>query len=345
MPVNRLELRIARSLGRLPARWQVRLSGRPAVHLDGLTLDPQVQLLLALRERRGAVPLPAMEPALARDSTRRDAAAAAGRPIRVHAVADLTVAGATGPLRARHYAPPGAGGVRPLLVYFHGGGFVIGDLDTHDQVCRLLCRHAGVHVLAVAYRLAPEHPFPAAVEDARAVLSWAYDQAAALGADPARVAVGGDSAGGNLSAVVAQQSARDGGPPPVLQLLLYPAIDRTAAYPSVDLFADGFFLTRDEIDWFDRHYAGDSEPDDPRRNPLKAPDLSGLAPALVVTAGFDPLRDEGEAYAGALATAGTPVTVRREPAMIHGFANMVDVSTAARAALLRAARDLAAMLH
>ena len=156
------------------------------------------------------------------------------------------------------------------------------------------------------------------------------------------MAVGGDSAGGNLSAVVSLLAARDGGPAPVAQLLLYPAIDRVSVYRSLDLFADGFFLTRDEIDWFDRHYAG--KPDDPRRNPLCATDLSGLAPALVVTAGFDPLRDEGEAYAEALAAAGTPVTVRREPAMIHGFANMVDVSTAARNALLRAARDLAAIV-
>ena len=152
------------------------------------------------------------------------AAVFGGRPEPVAAVADLTLDTAV-PLRARHYAPAEAGGPRPLLVFYHGGGFVFGDLDTHDTVCRLLCRSSGAHVLAIDYRLAPEHPFPAAVEDARAALAWAHAHAADLGADPARVGVGGDSAGGNLSAVAAQLAARDGGPAPALQLLIYPATD------------------------------------------------------------------------------------------------------------------------
>jgi acetyl esterase len=343
---DRVQFRAARWLAALPPPWQVRLSGRPAVRIDGLTLDPQLQLLLALRQRRGGGTIPMMTPPRAREWARQESAAASGRPVRVGAVTDLTVDGAAGPLPARHYVPVEPGW-QPLLVFLHGGGFVIGDLDTHDQACRLLCRHARVHVLAVDYRLAPEHPFPAAVQDARAALRWAGTHAHALGADPARVAIGGDSAGGNLSAVVAQCAADDGGPAPVLQLLLYPAIDRGSPYRSLTMFGEGFFLTADEIAWFDRHYCGPSAPDeaDPRRNPLHRSDLSGLAPALVVTAGFDPLRDEGEVYAAALAAAGTPVTLRRKPGMIHGFANMVDVSPAARAALLETAADLRTMLH
>jgi acetyl esterase len=343
---DRMQFRAARWLAALPPPWQVRLSGQRAVHIDGLTLDPQLQLLLALRQRRGPGAITAMTPPRAREWARQESAAATGRPIRVGAVADLTIDGAAGPLPARHYVPTEPG-PHPLLVFLHGGGFVIGDLDTHDQACRLICRYAGVHVLAVDYRLAPEHPFPAAVEDARAALRWAGTNARALGADPTRVAIGGDSAGGNLSAVVAQCTAADGGPVPAAQLLLYPAIDRSSPYRSLTMFADGFFLTADEIEWFDHHYSGPTAPDetDPRRNPLKQQDLSGLAPALVITAGFDPLRDEGETYAEALAAAGTPVILRRKPGLVHGFANMIDVSPSARAALLETAADLRTMLQ
>src|SRR6266511_1535687 len=318
---DRVRLRIARSLGLLPPPWQVRLSGQPAVRVDGLTLDPNLQLLLALERRQASVAFSAMTVAQVREWARRQAAAATGRPIRVGAVTGRTVDGAAGPLPARHYAPP-------------------------DQVCRLLCRYAGVHVLSVAYRLAPEHRFPAAVDDARAALRWACANAKALGADPRRVAIGGDSAGGNLSTVVARLATLDGGPAPAAQLLLYPPTDRAGRYPSLELFADGFFLTREQVDWYDGHYLGNTgtAPTDPLRSPLHAADLSGLAPALVVTAGFDPLRDEGEAYAAALAAAGTPVTLRRQAGMIHGFANMVDVSAPARTELIEVARDLRALL-
>jgi acetyl esterase/lipase len=338
---GRLQYRAARFFTTLPPRWQVRLSGRPPVCVDGLTLDPQLQVLLALRERRGGDDITVLTPERARAWARREAAAATGRPIPVGAVTDLTI----GSLPARHYAPV-APDSRPLLVYLHGGGFVIGDLDTHDQACRLLCRYAGIHVLAVDYRLAPEHPFPAAVEDGRTALRWAMENAGTLGADPARVAIGGDSAGGNLAAVVTQCAVEDGEPLPVLQLLLYPAVDRTSPYPSLSLFGKGFFLTAAEIDWFDRHYVGASQspPGDPRRNPLRWPALSGRVPALVVTAGFDPLRDEGEAYAAALAAAGAPVTLRRKESMVHGFANMIDLCASARAALLDTAAELRTML-
>jgi acetyl esterase len=247
-------------------------------------------------------------------------------------------AGRVGALRARHYTP-----LEPsdaMLVFFHGGGFVFGDLDTHDVPCRVLCRHTGAHVLAIDYRLAPEEPFPAGVLDARAALAWAHTHARELGVDPARIGVCGDSAGANLSAVVAQLAARDGGPAPVCQILFYPAVDRTSHYPSLELFADGFYLTRAAIEWFHGQYVGTLplEPhDEARVNPLASKDLSGLAPTLLVTAGFDPLRDEGEAYARALAAGGNEVTVRRFGSLIHGFLNMVGVSPACRDAVIEIA--------
>jgi acetyl esterase len=268
----------------------------------------------------------------------------AGKPTPVGAVADLEVDGSV-PLRARHYAPAEIGGPHPLLVYFHGGGFTYGDLDTHDGVCRVLCRHAGAHVLAIDYRLAPEHRFPAAVDDARVALDWAYTHAAELGADPRRIGVGGDSAGGNLAAVVAQLAARDGGPPPVLQLLIYPVTDFTERRASRELFSDGFLLTSSEMDWFDTNYLGPgrTHAGDPRASPLLGEDLSGLAPAFVATAAFDPLRDEGEAYARALIDAGTPATLRRFPGFIHGFVSVAGVSRSSRDALVEMAGATRAM--
>jgi acetyl esterase len=196
-----------------------------------------------------------------------------------------------------------------------------------------------MHVLAVDYRLAPEHPFPAAVEDALAALRWALAHAAVLGADPARVGVGGDSAGANLSAVTAQLAIAGGGIGPACQMLVYPAVDRTTAYPSMELFAEGFFLTRESVDWFTHQYSGPPGPHlrDPRHGPLHAESHAGLAPALVVTAGFDPLRDEGAAYADALFAAGTITVPRCFHGLIHGFFNMVGVSPACRDAVIEIA--------
>jgi acetyl esterase len=336
--VDRAQFGAARALESLPGPWRRRLAGAPIV-VDGATLDPGLQLLLSVRRRRRERPLPELAPVDARRRTRRDAAGAIGAPVPVGLVTDLTITGAATPLAARHYAPDAPDG-RPLLVFLHGGGFVIGDLDTHDQVCRMLCRHAGVHVLSVAYRLAPEDPFPAAVEDCWAAFMWAAANADRLGADPSRLAIGGDSAGGNLSAVVAQRAVREDGPELALQLLLYPGTDRTTPYRSLDLFADGFYLTREEIGWFQLNYSPGMDLSDPRISPLRADDLSGVAPALVVTAGFDPLRDEGEAYADALTSAGVEVRLRREASLIHGFVNMTDLNAASHAAVLEIAADV-----
>ncbi len=320
----------------LPASIQRVIVGGPIVK-DGQTLDPEVALLMRLSERTGRQLPRNASPAFVRAHQNKGARIAGGPSDATHAV-DLTIEGPAGALPARHYASsePNA----PLLVFLHGGGFVFGDLDTHDAPCRVLRRHGGMHVLSVAYRLAPEHPFPAAVEDARAALRWAHENARRLGADPDRVGIGGDSAGANLSAVVAQLAARDGGPGPACQLLVYPAVDRRRRWPSLDLFADGFYLTREAIAWFHEQYAGakgaESVPD-AWLNPLAGEDLRGLARALVVTAGFDPLRDEGEAYATALRESGNDVTVRRFDSLVHGFLNMVGVSRVCREAVVEIA--------
>jgi acetyl esterase len=343
---QRLELRAARAVALIPPRLQLRLSGRPPIELDGQRLEPELQLLLSLIERRARPPYGEMSLAEAREEMRQGAligARPAGRLL--SAVRDLQVDGAAGPLRARHYAPIPSGRPEPLIVFFHGGGFVLGDVDSHDVPCRLLAHHAGAHVVSVDYRLAPEHPFPAAVEDARAALRWAHAHAAALGADERRVAVSGDSAGGNLAAAAASLAAQDGGPEPVLQVLIYPATDFAGRSRSHELFEQGFLLIREDMDWFAEQYAGAVDSTDPRLSVLGADGLEGLAPALVVTAGFDPLRDEGEAYAARLREAGVPVLLRRFPGLIHGFINLTGVSRTSRDALVEIGGATRALLR
>ncbi|MCH5641774.1 MULTISPECIES: alpha/beta hydrolase [unclassified Gordonia (in: high G+C Gram-positive bacteria)] len=246
---------------------------------------------------------------------------------------DLVIDSPSGPIPATRYrAREESSG---LLVFFHGGGFVLGSRISHDGLVRRLALGADVDVLSVDYRLAPEHPFPAAVEDAVAAWRFAVEAAPRWGRSPNRIVVGGDSAGGNLSAVVAQQ-VRGDGVTPCLQLLLYPITDLGNVRPSRREFESGLFLTEERLEWFNNHYV--PEPamlTDPRCSPLLAEDLSGLAPAHVVVAGFDPLRDEGLEYAQRLVDAGVPVTVQREGAMIHAFANMTLISAGARAAVDR----------
>ena len=226
-------------------------------------------------------------------------------------------------------------------MFFHGGGWVIGTRASHDNAFRFLAKHAGVRVLSIEYRLAPEYPFPSATEDALAAFEYAVAKASDLGADPARIAVGGDSAGGNLAAVTAQQTVKRGGPAPAFQLLIYPATDFARRYRSRDLFADDLFLTDVHMKWFEGHYVPEgTDLTDPRLSPLLADDLSGLPPALVVTAGFDPLRDEGEAYAEKLREAGVEVAVRRHADLIHGFLNFTGVGSRFREAVAETAGAL-----
>lgn len=334
----------ARALGRLPARVQLRLSGRPQVEVDGQQLDPCLQLVLTLSRRRVRYGLCEPDPATARLRFRREVLIFGGTKTRVSEVRDLEIDGAAGRLRARHYAPPE--GSADLLVYLHGGGFVIGDLETHDEACRMLCLHARTHVLSVEYRLAPEHPFPAGLHDAVSALRWAQANAGQFGAHASRVSIGGDSAGGNLAAVAAQLTAREEAP--AAQLLIYPTTDAAGEErASKRLFGRGYFLARSDCDAFLNHYVNGTRAsvDDPRLSPLRAQDLGGLAPALVATAGFDYLRDEGDAYAQRLKEAGACVVWQRFPSLAHGFVNMTGVCPAAADALVEVARAWRALLE
>jgi acetyl esterase len=237
-----------------------------------------------------------------------------------------------GSVPVRLYVPEAAETPGPLLVYFHGGGWVQGSVATHDAGCRLLAHHSGVRVLSVDYRLAPEHPYPAAVEDAIAAYAWAAEHAARLGADPARLAVGGDSAGGNLAAVVAL-AARDDErlPDAVFQLLLYPVTDVAEKSASYRSFATGYVLTESGMDWFTDKYLPDAAlRAEPQASPLRATDLTGLPPAYVASCIPDVLRDEGEAYAARLRAAGVPVATQRHD-QVHGFFNMTAARSSARA--------------
>jgi acetyl esterase len=318
---SRLEIAAVRAIGALPASAKRRIVGAP-IRRDGLELDLDTQVLLKLAERHPPLPAASRTPAAAREEIRRSARAVAGAPIPIASVQETTIAGAQGPLRARLYVPLQAQQqtAAPLIVYYHGGGWVVGDLDTHDQPCRLLANASGARVLSVEYRLAPEHRFPAPVEDALAAFNDAVASAERLGADPARIAVAGDSAGGHLAAVTAQLAAAGGGPVPAFQLLIYPVTDLVEVAQSRITFAEGFLLTKESMDWYEKQLLGpDGNRRDPRASPLLAEDLSAVAPALVVTAGFDPLRDEGEAYAARLRAAGVRTLLRRHDGYVHGF--------------------------
>jgi acetyl esterase len=300
------------------------LRGR-SITVEGNTLDTTLQLTLAAQRAAGLRGLVSSDDvAVARTRLRADARAFPGN-IAISAVNDLSIPGPAGPMSARHYQPGDSNA--PLLVFYHGGGFVLGDLEVHDQLCRLICRDGAVHVLAIDYRLAPEHKAPAAVEDAYAAYRWALDHAADLGADPARIAVGGDSAGGNLAAVVSQLARNDGVRLPALQLLIYPVTDQRGQSRSRTLFADGFYLTKRDMDFCSHQYLAGASVDanDPLVSPLLADDLSGLPPALILTAGFDPLRDEGNQYAEALRAAGNLVDLRQYGSLIHAFTNFFPV--------------------
>ena len=336
--VERARGALARGLSRLPGSVQRLLSGRPPRRIDGETLDPMLQLLAAVRPGRDRARDILDRPLEGRSRLRREILSVSGDPTPVAAVRDLDVRGATGGLPARLYLPEDFPRPGPLLVYYHGGGFVGGDRDTHDECCRLLAKHAGHAVLSVEYRLAPEHRFPAAVDDAIAAFEWAVREADSLGADPARVSVGGDSAGGNLAAAVAQAGLRSGRQP-AAQLLIYPPTDQPTPRPSHELFNERLILSLGERNAYHEQYAGraGADPADPRLSPLRAESLRGLAPALVVIAHFDVLRDEGEAYAAALTAAGVRCEVQREKSLGHGFVNLTTVCPRAHAAVIETA--------
>jgi len=338
------EHRIVKWACGLSPKTQRRLFGTPPT-IDGQTLAGDIQALIRIAELAESESfLNGKTIEAARASARREAEVTGSwPPIPMAAVRAVEIPGQGGPIPGRLYLPTNLpGGVpAPLLLYFHGGGWVIGDLDTHDGVCRFLAAAAGTAVLSVDYRLAPEHPFPAPVEDAWAAFAWALTNADELGIDPARIAVGGDSAGGNMAAVVSLLARAGGGAMPAMQLLIYPPTDSAGDLPSRNLFSTGFLLTKGDMDAFEAHYLPPgTDPTDPRVSILLAPDLRGLPPAYVATAGFDPLRDEGEAYALRMREAGVQVALRRHPGLIHNFANLTAISPTSRGAMLEAAGAL-----
>jgi acetyl esterase len=276
-----------------------------------------------------------ISPQLARQKARANAAIVSGPRLQLPRVESLTIPGPAGAIPARLYVPSEhAGDPRPLIVFFHGGGWVIGDLDTHDPVCRFLAVHSGAAVLSIEYRLAPEHPFPAAVEDAMAAFRWAAGGPSELSSDPAKIAVCGDSAGANLSAAVSILTREEAGARPALQALLYPVTDAVGGQESRQLFAEGFLLTAYDMEWFEGHYLqGTNADEDPRASVLRVEDVRNLPPAYVSTAGLDPLRDEAELYAERMRDAGNRVALRRHPSLIHGFANLTAISRSSRLAM------------
>ncbi len=306
-------------------------------------LDPQIRAILEYVEAADGVPLESLPPVEARQAAIDGLAPWRGDPDPLPSVEDRVIAGPDGAIPIRIYTPDTVG-PKPALVYFHGGGWVLCDLDTHDVICRTIARRSGAVVIAVDYRLAPEHKFPAAVIDCYAATCWVAAHATELGIDPHRIAVGGDSAGGNLAAVMALQSRDEGGPPIALQVMVYPVTDLSSFdTPSYKEFADGYFLTAAEMVWFRDHYL--ARPEDARcshASPLLAHDLHGLPPALIITAECDPLRDEGEAYARRLEEAGVRVRCTRYAGMIHPFFSLVGGVRQSHEAIAEVAAAVAA---
>ena len=298
-----------------------------------MPIDPQLEPLLAAANASEATPMWELPAPQARGVAKQMSFAGAGVVEAVARVVARAIPGPGGGSPVRIYTPAGSepfGG----LVYFHGSGFVIFDLDTHDGECRALANRAGVVVVSVDYRLAPAHPFPAAPEDCYAATAWVAANAAELAADPARIAVGGDSAGGCLAAVVAQMVRERGGPPLRFQPLGYPVTACRAGHPSIVENGEGYLLTREQMLWFiDQYLRTPADAQDPLCSPLLAKSFDGLPSALVITAEFDPLRDEGEAYARALEAAGVDVRLHRYDGMVHGFFQLSAVLDAARAVI------------
>jgi len=304
-------------------------------------LYPAVRALLEANEAQGAPAIETLSPVEARQAAIDALKSVAGEPEEVGRVEDLSIPHSEHPIPIRIYTPVAEGPI-PCLVYFHGGGWVLCDLNTHDTVCRAIARRAGAVVVAVDYRLAPENKFPAAVDDCYAATEWVAANAARLQVDPRRIAVGGDSAGGGLSTVMCLKSRDEGGPALALQVLVYP-VTNLASFdtPSYNEFAAGYYLTRAEMEWFRGHYLANTEDAlNPYASPLLAPNLRGLPPALVITAECDPLRDEGEAYAKRLADAGVEVTCARYAGMIHPFFSLGGTLSQGRRAIEQVAAAL-----
>jgi len=304
------------------------LSGGGVVFQGGRTLDPRLQYLANAARSRGLAG--AITPEALRASSTAALALVAGDPEPGVRTERLTIDAPQGAIPARAYRPEGQDPAAPILVFAHFGSGVIGDLETCDIFCGILARIARCLVLSIDYRLAPEHRFPAGLDDVMAAYRWARDNAARFGAAADKAAIGGDSMGGAFAAVIAQDLKRAGEPQPVLQLLIYPAVDLASETQSMTTYANAYPLSRGLMDWFAAQYLGaGGDPTDPRASPLCAQDLSGLAPAIVVTAGFDPLVDQGEAYAKRLRDAGVPVVYRCYDGLAHAFTAFTGAAPAA----------------
>nr|WP_237421910.1 alpha/beta hydrolase [Gordonia sp. SID5947] len=322
-----------RGAGAIPPAVLRFVGRRGRVNADGDRLAPEMALTGLIADKVPSFEIAGKPVARSRADLRDNASAMAETLPPMAVEEDLIIPGPAGPIPATRYrARPESSGI---VVFFHGGGFVVGDRISHDNLVRRLALSSGADVLSVDYRLAPEHRFPAAVDDAVAAWRFAVGKAPEWGVSTAHIAVAGDSAGGNLAAVVAQQ-VRDDDVTPCLQMLIYPVTDASTKRASRREFATRLYLTDAHMDWFLDHYVPDvDQRTDPRVSPLLADDLSGLAPAYVIVAGFDPLRDEGIAYAERLESAGVPVTLDRAGSLIHGFANMTLISPDARSAVDR----------
>jgi acetyl esterase len=304
-----------------------------------MPLDPMVKAFL---DKAAAIPRPKVwdvPPALARQSFAGMMQLTAPKDVAVGKVENFTIPGPAGAIRARSYTPIAATGALPTLIHFHGGGFVAGSLESHDGLCRLFTAEGGFKVIAVDYRLAPEHPYPAAVDDAWAATQWIEENAAELGVDAGRIAVGGESAGGMLAAIVTQLAREKGGLRIAYQLLLFPNTQMGGETSSLNEFAVGYFLERRAIEYFNSLYlTPEADRNSPKVSPLRARDFAGLPPAYVMLGGYDPLHDEGQAYAEKLRAAGVKVTVADYADMVHCFIYLQTVLPQAHDAVAQAAK-------
>ncbi|CAN5342273.1 alpha/beta hydrolase [soil metagenome] len=329
---------ILKVLMSLPSPVLRAMSGGGTVYRGGRTLDPRFQFLAAAAAKMPS--MTSLAPDQARAASAQGLAAMSGPSEPGVRTENLSIDGPAGaPLKLRAYRPADQDSDAPLIVFAHFGGGVIGDLETCHAFCGILARTCRTAVLSVDYRLAPDHRFPAGLDDVLAAFRWGRDNAARFVAAPGKAAIGGDSMGGNFSAIVAQEMKRLGEPQPALQLLIYPAVDVASETASMTTYGDAYPLSRPIMDWFMGHYMGpDANPADPRLSPDKTEDLSGLAPAVVVTAGFDPLVDQGEAYAKRLIAAGVPTTYRCYDSLAHGFTAFTGAVPAADTACREIAR-------
>ncbi|MDP1554514.1 MAG: alpha/beta hydrolase [Hyphomonas sp.] len=332
---------LAKSFASLPGNLIVKLAGGEPVTINGRTLEPQLQMIAW--NGRAAPPMSSLPAEMVQAGVKVQLALLADVPSPGVSITGLNIPGPDGNMiPARIYRPASQDPRHPMIVYFHMGGGVIGDLDTCHAWCATLAQGAQAPVLSVDYRLAPQHVFPAGLSDCIAAYRWAIDNAVRHGAPAGKAAVGGDSMGGNFSAIISQQMKREGGPLPALQLLIYPAIDISKDYPSKKAFANTFTLSQDTMDWFMEQYLPDGfDRRDLRVSPGQETDLSGLPPAVVITAGHDPLSDEGDEYAARLKAAGVPVVHKRYDALAHAFTAFTFISPGSRTAC----QEISEMVH